>query len=72
MSEYILSAKTDKEKEKRLLEVINGSKRWQDYKLSKEEKERVEGVLNKAKNVAKEINVKGVPSIYNEKLEQIR
>ena len=71
MSYYILAGKDDKEKSKRLKEVLEGSNEWRNYKLTKEEKEKFDNILNKAKKAVEEMGAMGTPTIYDEDFNKI-
>jgi len=71
MSYYILSGKDDKEKSQRLQEVLKGSNEWKNYKPTKEEKEKLDNILNKAKKAVEEIGAMGTPTIYDKDFNKI-
>jgi len=65
MSCYILAAKTDKEKAKRMQETLLGGNQWKNYKPTKEEANRCKTELEKAKKAANELQARGTPSVYD-------
>lgn len=67
MSRWILSAKTDEEKAKRLNAVGNGDKSYQNLKLSKAEEEKLNTMIEKTKSLGKELGVQGTPAVYDSK-----
>ena len=71
MSYYILSGKDDKEKSKRLKEVLEGNNTWKNYKPTIEEKEKLDNILNKAQKAVEEIGARGTPTIYDKDFNQI-
>ena len=71
MSCYILAAKTDKEKAKRMQETLLGGNEWKNYKPTKEEAKRCQIELEKAQKAANELGARGTPSVYNSKFNPI-
>ena len=71
MSYYILAGKDDKEKSKRLKEVLEGNTTWKNYKPTIEEKGKFNNILDKAKKAVEEIGVRGTPTIYDKDFNQI-
>jgi thiol:disulfide interchange protein DsbC len=71
MSYYILAGKTDKERVKRMQEILKGSDNWKSYKPTKEEKRKFDKELKKAKKAAVELGVSGTPSVYDEDFNAI-
>jgi len=71
MSYYILAAKTDKERAKRMSEVLEGSNAWKNYHPSKEEIAKFNKELEKAKKAALELGAQGTPSIYDKNFNPI-
>lgn len=71
MSYYILAGKDDKEKSKRLKEVLQGSNEWKNYKPTKEEKEKLNNILNNAQKAVEELGARGTPTLYDKDFNQI-
>ena len=71
MSCYILGAKTDKEKAKRMQETLLGGNKWKNYKPTKEESKRCQIELENAKKAANELQARGTPSVYDSNFNQI-
>jgi len=71
MSCYILAAKTDKEKAKRMQETLLGGNEWKNYKPTKEEAKRCQIELEKAQKAANELGARGTPSVYDSKFNPI-
>ena len=71
MSYYILAAKTDKEKAKRMQEVLSGSNAWKNYHPTKEEKAKFDKELANAKKAAIELGAQGTPSVYDKNFNPI-
>jgi len=71
MSYYILAGKDDKEKSERLKEVLKGNNEWKNYKPTKEEKEKLDNILNKAKKAVEEVGAMGTPTIYDKDFNKI-
>jgi len=71
MSYYVLAGKTDKEKAKRMLEVLEGSNAWKNYHPTKEEIKKFNKELEKSKKAANELGAQGTPSVYDNNLNPI-
>jgi len=71
MSYYILAAKTDKERAKRMSEVLEGSNAWKNYHPTKEEIKKFNKELETAKKAAEELGARGTPSIYDKNFNPI-
>ena len=71
MSCYILAAKTDKEKAKRMQETLLGGNEWKNYTPTKEEVHKCSKELEKAKKAANELQARGTPSVYDENFNPI-
>jgi len=71
MSYYILAGKTDKERAKRMSEVLEGSNAWKNYHPSQEEIKKFNKELEKAKKAAEELGAQGTPSIYDKNFNPI-
>jgi len=71
MSYYILAAKTDKERAKRMSEVLEGSNAWKNYHPSKEEIKKFNKELELSKKAAEELGAQGTPSIYDKNFNPI-
>ncbi len=71
MSYYILAAKTDKEKAKRLQEVLAGSNAWKNFHPTKEQIKKFNEELAKSKKAAIELGAQGTPSIYDKNFNPI-
>jgi len=71
MSYYILAGKTDKEKAKRMSEVLEGSNAWKNYHPTKEEIKKFNKELETAKKAAEELGARGTPSIYDKNFNSI-
>ena len=71
MTEWVLSASTEKEKAKRLNAVSNGSTEYQRAKISQKDKDRVAKILEKNKAIAKEISVQGTPTVFDAKMQSV-
>ena len=71
MSYYILAAKTDKERAKRMQEVLQGSNAWKNYHPSKEEIKKFNEILQKSKKAAIELGAQGTPSVYDKNFNPI-
>ena len=71
MSYYILAGKTDKEKAKRLKEVLEGSNAWKNFHPSKEEVKKFNEELAKSKKAANELGAQGTPSVYDKNFNSI-
>jgi thiol:disulfide interchange protein DsbC len=70
MSYYILAGKTDRERAKRLQEVLSGSNKWKNYHPTQEEKNRFERELQKSAKAIEELGARGTPSVYDENFHQ--
>ena len=71
MSYYILAGKTDKERAKRMSEVLEGSNAWKNFHPTKEQIQQFNKELQKAKKAAIELGAQGTPSIYDKNFSPI-
>ena len=71
MSYYILAGKTDKEKAKRMSEVLEGSNAWKNFHPTKEQIKKFNEELEKSKKAAIELGARGTPSIYDKNFNPI-
>ncbi|GAB6045729.1 hypothetical protein JCM11957_13270 [Caminibacter profundus] len=71
MSYYVLAGKTDKERAKRLSEVLSGSVKWKKYKPTPEEKAKFDKELAASKKAAAELGARGTPTIFDSNFNQI-
>ena len=71
MSYYVLAGKTDKEKAKRMQEVLSGSNAWKNYHPTKKEKAKFDKELANAKKAAIELGAQGTPSVYDKNFNPI-
>ena len=69
---YILSGKTDEEKAKRMKEVmVERSDAWQKAKISEEDKRKMEAIIAKGEEAAKELGARGTPAMFDASGKQI-
>jgi len=69
---WVLSAKTDKEKAKRLKAVMSkNDQTYKTFKPTKAEKELVDNMIEKSNKAASELGAKGTPSVYDSNFKQI-
>ena len=71
MSYYILAGKTDKERAKRMSEVLEGSNAWKNFHPTKEQIKKFDEELEKSKKAAMELGARGTPSVYDKEFNQI-
>jgi len=71
MSYWILSAKTDAQKAKRMEEVLSGGSEWEKFKPTQEEKKRLNKILQNSLNAAKELGAEGTPSVYDDNFKEL-
>ena len=71
MSYYILAAKSDKERAKRMSEVLEGSNEWKNFHPTKAQIKEFNEELKKAKKAANELGAQGTPSIYDKNFNPI-
>ena len=71
MSYYILAAKTDQERAKRMQEVLSGSNAWKNYHPTKEEISKFNKELAASKKAAQELGARGTPSVYDKNFNPI-
>jgi thiol:disulfide interchange protein DsbC len=71
MSYYILAAKTDQERAKRMQEVLSGSNAWKNYHPTKEEIAKFNKELAASKKAAQELGARGTPSVYDKNFNPI-
>jgi len=70
MIEYILSAKTDKEKAERLFKIALGSKDYEQRELSVEDEVKIKEATDRVVKLAQLIGLRGTPTVLNTKLQQ--
>jgi len=71
MSYYILAAKTDAQKAKRLQDILSGSNEWKNFKPTKQQKAEFDKELQNAKKAAMELGAQGTPSVYDKNFNPI-
>jgi len=71
MSYYILAAKTDAERAKRMKEVLSGSNKWKNFHPTKEQIAKFNKELQKARRAASELEAQGTPSVYDKNFNPI-
>jgi len=71
MSYYILAAKTDAQKAKRLQDILSGSNEWKNFKPTKQQKAEFDKELQNAKKAAMELGAHGTPSVYDKNFNPI-
>ncbi len=71
MSYYVLAGKTDKERAKRMNEVLSGSTAWKNYHPTPEEKSKFDKELALGKKAVEELGARGTPSVFDENFNQI-
>ncbi len=71
MSYYILAGKTDKEKAKRLQNVLGGSNEWKNFHPTKEQIAQFNKELTRSKKAAMELGAQGTPSVYDKNFNPI-
>ena len=71
MSEFILSAPSDKEKAKRLNDISNRSAEYTRAKVSKADRDKVAKILAKNRKIAKSIGVNGTPTVLDSKMQRV-
>ena len=71
MSYYILAAKTDKERAKRMQKTLLGGNEWKNFHPTKEQIKEFNKELKKAKKAADELGAQGTPSIYDKNFNPI-
>jgi len=71
ISYYILAGKNNKEKAKRMQEVLEGSNTWKNYHPTKEEIAKFNKELELSKKAAQELGAHGTPSIYDKNFNPI-
>ena len=71
MSYYILAGKTDKERAKRMREVLEGSNAWKNFHPTKTQKEEFEKELQQSKRAAQELGARGTPSVYDKNFNPV-
>ena len=65
MSRWILSAKSNEEKAKRLSAIGTGSTEYKKAKFTNDEINKLNKLINESKALGMELGVKGTPSIYD-------
>ncbi len=65
MSRWILSAKTNEAKTKRLSEIGKGSTEYKKAKFTNDEISKLNTIINKSKKLGEELGVRGTPSVYD-------
>jgi len=71
MTEYIMSAKTDDMKHKRLLAIFNGSTSWKNFKMNNKEKAIIDKKIEKMKKAAQELNFRGTPDFFDKDFNEV-
>ena len=71
MSYYILAAKNDKERAKRMSEILEGSNEWKNFHPTKEQIKKFNEELAKSRKAANELGAQGTPSIYDKNFNPI-
>jgi len=71
MSYYILAAKTDKERAKRLQETLLGGNEWKNFHPTKAQIKKFNEELAKSKKAADELGAQGTPSVYDKNFNPI-
>ncbi|RLA73299.1 MAG: hypothetical protein DRG24_00525 [Epsilonproteobacteria bacterium] len=71
MSEWILDAKSDKEKAARLLKTANNDTSYKTAKTSAEHKAAVKKILEKNAAIGAKIGVRGTPSVFDSNMNSI-
>ena len=71
MSYYILAAKTDKERAKRMKQTLLGGNEWKKFHPTKEEIKKFNKELAKGKKAANELGAQGTPSVYDKNFNPI-
>jgi len=71
MSEWILDGKNDQEKAARLLKTANRDTTYMSAKTSPEHKSNVKRILDKNRNLAQKVNVRGTPTVFNSDMHVI-
>jgi len=68
---YILSAKSEQEKAKRFHETLTGDTKWKTFKVTDEQKSKIDKELEKSKKAVEELGAKGTPSFYDKNMKEI-
>ncbi|AZV45769.1 thiol:disulfide interchange protein [Nautilia sp. PV-1] len=71
MSYYILAAKTDQEKAKRLQEILGGSNEWKNFHPTKAQKAKFDKMLENSKKAVEELGARGTPTVYDKNFNKI-
>jgi len=71
MSYYILAAKNDKERAKRMQEILEGSNAWKNFHPTKEQIKKFNEELEKSRKAANELGAQGTPSVYDKNFNPI-
>jgi thiol:disulfide interchange protein DsbC len=72
MFRYILAGKDDQERAKRMREVMSGKdSAWKEFKPSDEERRKLDEIIDRGIEAAKELGARGTPSTFDEKGNQI-
>ncbi len=71
MSYYILAAKTDQERAKRMQKTLLGGNEWKNFHPTKEQIKKFNAELAKAKKAANELGAQGTPSVYDKNFNPI-
>ncbi len=71
MSQWVLSAKSDAEKAKRLNAVSNGSTAYATAKVSEADKAKTAKAIDKNRALAGELSVQGTPSVFDAKMNSV-
>ena len=71
MSQWVLSAKTNLEKARRLNAITNGSSEYKAAKVSEADKKKVAQIIEKNRALAGEMSVQGTPSVFDAKMNSV-
>ena len=72
MLHWVLAAKTKPKQAKRFHEVLMGDLSYKSFKVTKEERNEADKVLLNSKRAARELGIRGTPSVFNSDFNQIR
>lgn len=71
MTEYVLSAKSNKERVERLNAIYHGSMAFKKAKYTKAQKEALHKQIEESKKAAMELNFQGTPNFFNKNFNAI-
>lgn len=71
MSRWILAAKTNDEKIKRLRSLSHHNKEYQTFNPSQEQKQALDKIIASSKKLGEKIGVQGTPAVYDEKGQSV-